>query len=258
MIIGLRILIWLITTILLSNCTLGPTNAAGPAPVPTDRSTVVGRRPATFTESYRWADGLAVEVVEVNHGRLLASIPVDAPTAHVGDSCSELTIVVRNGSDHMVRIALTARLRYGPDMTSAATYVATAGHADHATGQYVDPGEVSYPYTLGFVLPRRGTRRRRARPRNRQLDARTCGVRRFDRCRLALAISGWQYVGMTPSGPHDHGNKPSPLTASGVAGKAVSTLPLRGRQMPAHSSGSSSVSSRQGRAKWPVEPDAVL
>jgi hypothetical protein len=152
MIIGLWILIWLLT-VLPSNCTLGPPDAAGSAPVLADRSTMVSRRPATFTESYRWADGLAVEVVEVNHGRLLASIPVDAPTARVGDSCSELTIVVRNGSDHMVRITLTARLRYGPDMTSAATYVATAGHADHATAQYVDPGEVSYPYTLGFVLP---------------------------------------------------------------------------------------------------------
>ena len=115
MIIGLRILIWLITTILLSNCTLGPTNTAAPAPVPTDRSTIVSRRPATFTESYRWADGLAVEVVQINHRRLLASIPVDTPTARVGDSCSELTIIVRNGSDHMVRITLTARLRYGPD-----------------------------------------------------------------------------------------------------------------------------------------------
>jgi hypothetical protein len=152
MIIGLWILIWLLT-VLLSSCTLGLTEAPGSAPVQADRSTVVSRRPATFTESYRWVDGLAVEVVEVNHGRLPASIPVDSPTARVGDSCSELTIVVRNGSSQMVRIALTARLRYGPDMTSAATYVATAGHADHATEQFVDPGEVSYPYTLGFVLP---------------------------------------------------------------------------------------------------------
>jgi hypothetical protein len=32
-------------------------------------------------------------------------------------------------------------------------YLATAGHADHATAQFVDPSEVSYPYTLGFVLP---------------------------------------------------------------------------------------------------------
>jgi hypothetical protein len=152
MIIGLWILIWLLT-VLLSNCTLGPTNAPGPAPAPSDRSTMVSRRPATFTESYRWVDGLAVEIVEVNHRRLLASIPVDAPTAQVGDSCSELTIVVRNGSDHTVSIALTARLRYGPDLTPAATYVATAGHADHATGRFIDPGEVSYPYTLGFVLP---------------------------------------------------------------------------------------------------------
>ena len=153
MIIGLKILIWLITTILLSNCTLGPTNTAAPAPAPTDPSPTVSRRPATFTESYRWADGLAVEIVQINHRKLLASIPVDSPTAHVGDPCSELTIIVRNGSDHMVRITLTARLRYSPDMTSAATYVATAGHADHATAQYLNPGEVSYPHTLGFLLP---------------------------------------------------------------------------------------------------------
>ena len=111
---------------------------------------------------------------------------MDAPTARVGESCSELTIVVRNGSNHMVRIALTARLRYGPDMTSAATYVATAGHADHATAQYVDPGEVSYPYTLGFVLPAEA-RETSCSTSESTLDARTCGVRRFDRCRLALA-----------------------------------------------------------------------
>ena len=85
MIIGLKILIWLITTILLSNCTLGPTTTAAPAPAPTDRTTTVGRRPATFTESYRWVDGLAVEIVQINHRKLLATIPVDCPTAQVGD-----------------------------------------------------------------------------------------------------------------------------------------------------------------------------
>ena len=53
----------------------------------------------------------------------------------------------------MVRITLTMRLRYSPDMTSAATYAATAGHADHTTTQYRYPGEASYPYTLGFLLP---------------------------------------------------------------------------------------------------------
>jgi hypothetical protein len=153
MIIGLRILIWLSSTLLLSSCMLVSTDASAPAPVSADRSTTVVRRPATFTETYRWVDGLAVDVVEVNHGRLLASIPVDDLTAQVGDPCSELTIVVRNGSDQVVRIALTARLRYGPDLAQAATYVATAGHADHSTAQYIDPGEVSYPYTLGFVLP---------------------------------------------------------------------------------------------------------
>ena len=80
-------------------------------------------------------------------------MPVDTETARPGDPCSELTIVVRNGSDHTVRIALTARLRYGVELTTAATYVASPGHADHATTQYLVPGEISYPYTLGFVLP---------------------------------------------------------------------------------------------------------
>jgi hypothetical protein len=60
---------------------------------------------------------------------------------------------VRNASALTVRISLTARLRYGPDLTPAATYVATADHADHATTQYLGPGEVSYPKVLDFVVP---------------------------------------------------------------------------------------------------------
>ncbi|HEY5978275.1 MAG TPA: hypothetical protein VIT41_01460 [Microlunatus sp.] len=106
-----------------------------------------------FTESFRWIDGVAVEVVDVDHTTLLASTPVDAPNARLGDPCSELTIVVRNGSAHQVRVALTARLRFGPDLTTASAYVATPGHAEHVIVQYVRPGEVSYPYTVGFVLP---------------------------------------------------------------------------------------------------------
>jgi hypothetical protein len=154
MIIGPKIVIWIwiILSVLLSNSGPGPTDVPGRAPAPDDRSTAVGRRPATFAESYRWVDGVAVEVVEISHGRLL-SIPVDIPTARIGDPCSELKIVVRNGSDHVARIAVTARLRYGPDLIPAGTYVATAGHADHSTMQYVGAGEVSYPLTLGFILP---------------------------------------------------------------------------------------------------------
>jgi hypothetical protein len=152
MIFGLKLLIWLILIIVLTSSDFGRTDALIPAPMAADRSTEVGRRPAAFTENFRWTDGLAIEVVEVEHTRLLASTTVDAPNARVGDPCSELTIVVRNGSDHQVRVALTARLRYGPDLSSASVYVPVAGHADHATVQYVAPGEVSYPHTLGFVL----------------------------------------------------------------------------------------------------------
>ena len=126
-----------------------------PEHVAPGRSTEVDRRPATFTESFRWIDGVAVEVVQVDHTTLLASTPVDAPNARVGDPCSELTIVVRNESDHQVRVALTARLRFGPDLTTASAYLATPGHAEHVIVQYIKPGDVSYPYTVGFVLPER-------------------------------------------------------------------------------------------------------
>ena len=170
MTIGVKILIWLILTVLLSHCTPRLMDAPGPVPVRDDRSTAVSRQPATFAESYRWVDGISVDVVEVNHRTLLTSIPVDATTARVGDPCSELTIVVRNGSHHTVRVALTARLRYGPELTPAATYVATAGHADHSTVQYVNAGETSYPSTIGFVLPTEA-RDNVARPRHRQLEA---------------------------------------------------------------------------------------
>lgn len=155
MIVALKLLIWLVLTLLLTNCAPGPTTAPAPAPAPdpVEGTTVISRGPATFAESYRWVDGLAIDIVQVDHKRLPPSTLVDSPTARIGDPCSELTIVVRNGTDRMVSIALTAELRYGTDLTPAGTYVATAGHADHATQQFIDPGDVSYPYTLGFVLP---------------------------------------------------------------------------------------------------------
>ena len=151
MILGLRLLIWLILIIVLASS--GRTDVTMPEPLAPGRSTEVGRGPATFTESFRWMDGVAVEVVEVEHTTLLASTPVDAPNARVGDPCSELTIVVRNDSDHQVRVALTTRLRFGPDLTTASAYVATPGHAEHVIVQHIPPGEVSYPYKVGFVLP---------------------------------------------------------------------------------------------------------
>lgn len=153
MILGLKLMIWLMVIIIVTSNDLRRPDLPMLGSVAPGRSTEIGRRPATFTESFRWSDGLAVEVVEVEHTALLASTTVAAPNARVGDPCSELTIVVRNGSDHQVRVALSVRLRFGPDLTTASAYVATPGHADHVTVQYIRPGEVSYPYTAGFVLP---------------------------------------------------------------------------------------------------------
>lgn len=155
MIFGLKFLIWLILLIVVTLSGSRPTDIPRPEPVTPGRTTEIGRGPATFTESFRWIDGVGVEVVQIDHTTLLASTTVDTPNARVGDPCSELTIVVRNGSDHQVRVALTARLRFDPDLTTASAYVATPGHAEHAIVQYIKPGDVSYPYTVGFVLPER-------------------------------------------------------------------------------------------------------
>jgi hypothetical protein len=153
MTIGLTIFIWLMTAALLIITLLARGGTPESSPILADGTTVVSRRPAAFTERYAYVDGVEITVVEVNHGKLLASVPVDDPNARTGDPSSELTVIVRNGSDHLVRVALTARLRYGPGRTVAGSYVATTGHADHATVQYIAPGDTSYPYRLGFLLP---------------------------------------------------------------------------------------------------------
>jgi len=155
MIFGLKFLIWLILILVLTSSGSGRTDVSRPEHVPPGRSTEVDRRPATFTESFRWIDGVAVEIVQIEHTTLLPTTAVDAPNARAGDPCSELTIVVRNDSNHQVRVALTTRLRSGPGLTTASMYVATPGHAEHAIVQHIPPGEVSYPYTVGFVLPER-------------------------------------------------------------------------------------------------------
>src|SRR4051794_34791739 len=102
MIFGLKFLTWLILILVLTSSGSGLTDVSRPELVAPGRSPEVDRRPATFTESFRWSDGVAVEVVQVEHNTLLATTTVDAPNARVGDPCSELTIVVRNESNHQV------------------------------------------------------------------------------------------------------------------------------------------------------------
>ena len=64
-----------------------------------------------------------------------------------------VTVVVRNGSPYGATVALTGRLRYGPDLTRAGAYAASAGHADNASTQVIKSGDVSFPYVFGFVVP---------------------------------------------------------------------------------------------------------
>ena len=77
MIFGLKFLIWLILILVLTSSSSGPTDVSEPEHVAPGRSTEVDRRPATFDESYRWIDGVAVEVVEVLDTALLATTTVD-------------------------------------------------------------------------------------------------------------------------------------------------------------------------------------
>jgi hypothetical protein len=158
MIIWLKILIALVAGVLLISCAPGMVEGPAPQRVRDERPVEVGRRPSTFTETFRWSDGLSVEIVAIDHTLLADPAQVDSPGARTGDPCSELTVVVRNGSRYAATVGLTARLRYGPDLVPAGSYIASAGHADSASTQIVKAGEVSYPYVLGFVLPVEGRR----------------------------------------------------------------------------------------------------
>ena len=112
----------------------------------------VGRRAALFTESHRYADGLAVTVTDIAHGTLDEMPQTDDPLTKLGDPYTVLTVTLHNGAPHTFEVWFIGRVSYGRDRRQAGRF-ATRAISDVHSAQVVAPGETSYPYDLGFLLP---------------------------------------------------------------------------------------------------------
>ena len=140
--VAARMVLWLAVLALLGWLTLGNGQ---------DRD-VVGRGPASFEESYSYADGLVVTVVEISRGRL-ADIPYsDDLLVQPGDPYAIITVALRNDSRTTFEASFVGRLTYGPHQRQAGRF-ATRSMDDSASVQLVPPGATSEPYSLGFLLP---------------------------------------------------------------------------------------------------------
>ena len=118
----------------------GPLRACESLASPAE-SAAVGRRPPGFTEVYPYTDGIEVQVTEVWTGRRL------------GSSVVELTVTVRNGSEHTFDAWIRGDLRYGAHRLPAIRFLTPPGPDDSGSTQLIAIGECSDPYRLSFVVP---------------------------------------------------------------------------------------------------------
>ena len=131
----LRLLI-LVTLLLLA----GPLHACE-ALAPRANSSDVGRRPPGFAEAYPYTDGIEVQVSEVWTG------------SRIGVPVVELTVVVRNNSEHHFEAWISGDLLYGPYRLPAVRYLTPPGPDDSGSVQLIAIGGYSDPYRLAFALP---------------------------------------------------------------------------------------------------------
>jgi hypothetical protein len=136
-----KIIAWLLLLMLLLEVLA---DRSGPEPV--------GRRAASFTEAYHYTDGLTVTVTKITHGTLTEIPQTDDPLTKLRDPYTVLTVVINNGSSHTVEVWFVGRVSYGPDRRRAGRF-ATRAMSDLTSVQLVAPGETSYPYELGFLIP---------------------------------------------------------------------------------------------------------
>lgn len=117
-----------------------------PMPVP------IGRQPASLAAPHCYTDGLAVAVTEIAHGRLTEMPYSDDPSVQIGDAYSIITVTLHNGSGHTFEAWFIGRVTYGPHRRQAGRF-ATRTVPDQHSVQLIAPGETSYPYGLGFLIP---------------------------------------------------------------------------------------------------------
>ena len=138
-VISLRPVLRLLVVVLLLLLT-GPLHACESLAPPASSSDV-GRRPPGFTEIHPYTDGIEVEVIDVWTGRRLG-VPV-----------VELTVTVRNNSEHAFEAWISGDLRYGPYRLPAVRYLTPPGPDDSGSVQLIATGGYSDPYRLSFALP---------------------------------------------------------------------------------------------------------
>ncbi len=117
-----------------------------PLPVP------IGRQSASLTEPHCYADGLAVAVTEIAHGRLTEMPYSDDPSVQIGDAYSVITVTLHNGSAHTFEAWFTGRVTYGPQRRQAGRF-ATRTVTDQGSVQLIAPRATAHPYSLGFLIP---------------------------------------------------------------------------------------------------------
>ena len=105
--------------------------------------------PVSLNQTFRYPDGLEVEVVGIQHGQLGVIPETEDPNAEEGDPYTVVTVALRNRSASVVDALLMGELHYGPEKTPA---FRLGMHDDNAV-QQLKPGQTSYPYDMGSLVP---------------------------------------------------------------------------------------------------------
>jgi hypothetical protein len=105
--------------------------------------------PVSLSQPFRYPDGLEVKVTGIQHGQLGVVPETDDPNAKEGDPYTVITVTLRNQGSSVIDAVLMGELRYGPEKTPA---FRLGMHDDNAI-QQLKPGQTSYPYDMGFLVP---------------------------------------------------------------------------------------------------------
>jgi hypothetical protein len=132
-----------------------PAQSSGPEPSTSESSSATPKsenaspKAVSFSESYRYPDGITVAIAEVTHGKLDPWTGTDDPTDKAGDPWTILSVTVHNATAKSFEMLLQGTMRYGEDKTAAHRL----GLDDVNSNATLAPGQTSYPYDMGFLLP---------------------------------------------------------------------------------------------------------
>jgi hypothetical protein len=132
-----------------------PAQSSSPEPNTSESSSATAKaadaspKAVSFSESYRYPDGITVAIAAVTHGKLEPFPATDDPNAKEGDPWTILSVTVHNATAKSFEMLLQGTMRYGKDKSKAYEM----GLDDVNSNATLAPGETSYPYDMGFLLP---------------------------------------------------------------------------------------------------------